>query len=131
MRFGTDKCVSPEVVAHVAANMECEMVAALVIGATTERAAGKKRRVKAQILTTNAGHRIRADFLLECLSHYRIKVVENGPIGLKDESTAVKSAVGRLPGPPGNFTAETNVVFEQKNSTEAGIKPTADRKSVV
>ena len=87
--FGTDKRMSPEVVPYVAADVECEVVAALIIGTTTKCAAREIRRVEPQIFASNTGHGVSANLFLERLADDRVKVVEDGAVGLKDERAGV------------------------------------------
>lgn len=124
MRLGSNKRVSPEVIPNVAANMEGEVVAALVIGATTKRAALEEGSIEAQVLASDTGHDISAKLLLSNPIN-GIEIVKNRTVRL--DVAERRDSIHSLSSPPRHFTAESDVVLKTKNAAEAWVQSTAQR----
>jgi hypothetical protein len=125
VRFWPYERVSPEVVSNIATYVECEVVATGVIGAG-RKPTGEEGLVKAQVFASNSRHDICTEFLLKSLASHRIKIVKNWAVRLENEGAVVGSPIHRLFCTPSYLASESDMVLQEKNSTEAGVKSAAE-----
>src|SRR5437588_7485527 len=120
--FWTDEGISPEVVTYVGADVSCEVVAAHVIGATGETVA-RKLGVEPKVLAANSRHHIAAKLLAEFASVDGVKIVKDWAVWSFSEGGGIAFRVKRLMCSPSNLATEAEMVLQNKEAAETGIKP--------
>lgn len=130
MSFWPDEGISPEVITYVGADVSCKMVAAHVIGAASEVVA-VELGVEAQVLATNSSHHIAAKFFAKFASVDGVEIVKDRPIGSRGEETGIAFSVECLMRSPGNLATEAQMVLQNKEAAEAGIKPSTQGRENV
>src|SRR5207248_1771229 len=124
MSFRPDEGITPEVVTNIGAEVSGKMITTLVIGAGSD-AAGVVGSIEAEIFAANSCHHIAAEFLIELCAINGVKVIKNGTVrGLK-QKIGTGCGVHRLMRTPRSFDAETDVVLQNEEPTQAGIEATA------
>jgi len=103
--------MSPEVVANIGSKVKREVIATDIVRAAGKRSAAVVRRIEPQIFAADSGHHVGTNLLLKGPAIDRIEVVNNWPIGLREKCTAIGKPVNRLPRPPRDFAAKTDVMF--------------------
>lgn len=127
MGLGSNECMSPEVVADVGGKVSGKVVAALVIGAG-RKSALVVRGVEAQVLATDSSHYISTEFLAQLPSIHGIETIKDRPIRRLEEEPVAGLGVERLMRTPGNVYPEADVVLQDKNSAEAWVQASTERR---
>src|ERR1700761_4786861 len=103
--FGTDEEAVPDIEADAAAEVEQQVIAALIIG-TAGKGAVVIRRLETAALRTEAGEGLDLNLLSEIGRVHGVEVVEDGTEGLI-------SAVDVVFGAPGDFALDADVVLKE------------------
>ena len=99
VRLGPDEGVSPEVIADIGAKVPGEMIAALIVSASSEITV-EEGSVKSQGLGADAGHDVATELLAEIPAINGIEVIKNGAVRCNEAKVRTAGSIYCATGPP-------------------------------
>ncbi len=119
MSFRAHEKVAVEIVAKASADVTHEVIAADEVRATDCPASGESL-VEAQALPTDASHHFSRSMLAQFGSVDSVEIIEQWTVGLE-------SAIQILTSAPGQFTADSELLFQQKIRADDRVSASGER----